>query len=85
MPGANTRDPTHDKVVRRRPDRQGRSGLQGFRKAAPALSLKMTTKKKKKKDDLCLSDICYIRLLPNFCDTGRRPSLISLQRINLEL
>ena len=31
------------------------------------------------KDDLCLSDACYIRLLPNFCDTGRRPSLISLQ------
>ena len=31
------------------------------------------------KDDLCLSDACCIRLLPNFCDTGRRPSLISLQ------
>ena len=31
------------------------------------------------KDDLCLSDACYIRLLPNFCDTGRRPSSISLQ------
>ena len=41
MPGASTRDPTHDKVVRRRPDKQGRSGLQGFRKAAPALTLKM--------------------------------------------
>ena len=41
MPGASTRDPTHDKVVRRRPDKQGRSGLQGFRKAAPALSLNM--------------------------------------------
>ena len=40
-PGASTRDPTHDKVVRRRPDKQGRSGLQGFRKAAPALILKM--------------------------------------------
>ena len=41
VPGASTRDPTQDKVVRRRPDKQGRSGLQGFRKAAPALTLKM--------------------------------------------
>ena len=41
MPGASTRDPTHDKVMRRRPDKQGRSGLQGFRKAALALTLKM--------------------------------------------
>ena len=31
------------------------------------------------KDDLCLYVACYIRLLPNFCDMGRRPSLISLQ------
>ena len=38
--GASTWDPTHDKVVRR-PDKQGRSGLQGFQKAAPALTLKM--------------------------------------------
>ena len=30
----------HDKVVKR-PDKQGRSGLQGFWKAAPALTLKM--------------------------------------------
>ena len=41
MPGASTQDPTHDKVMRRRPDKQGRSGLQGFWKAAPALTLKM--------------------------------------------
>ena len=41
MPGASSQDPTHDKVMRRRPDKQGRSGLQGFRKAAPALTLKM--------------------------------------------
>ena len=34
-------DPTHDKVMRRRPDKQGRSGPQGFRKAALALTLKM--------------------------------------------
>ena len=36
VPGASTRDPTHDKVMRRTPDKQGKSGLQGFRKAAPA-------------------------------------------------
>ena len=30
LPGASTRDPTHDKVVRIRPDKQGKSGLQGF-------------------------------------------------------
>ena len=41
MPWASTRDPTHDKVVRRRPDKQGRSGLQGIWKAAPVLTLKL--------------------------------------------
>ena len=41
VPGASTRDPIHDKVMRRRHDKQGRSGLQGFRKAALALTLKM--------------------------------------------
>ena len=41
VPGTSTRDPIHDKVMRRRPDKQGRSGLQGFQKAAPALTLKM--------------------------------------------
>ena len=41
LPGASTQDPTHDKVMRRRPDKQGGSGLQGFRKAAPVLTLKM--------------------------------------------
>ena len=45
-------------------------------KLPPALTLKM----------ICLSDACFSRLLPNFCDTGRRPSRISFQiRINLEL
>ena len=60
LPGASTRDPIHDKVIRRRPDKRSRSGPQGFRKAAPALTLK---------DGLCLSDACYIRLLPNFCES----------------
>ena len=41
VPGASTWDPTHDKVVRRRPDKQGRSGPQGFQKAALACTLKM--------------------------------------------
>ena len=41
LQGASTWDPTHDKVMRRRPERQGRSGPQGFRKAALALTLKM--------------------------------------------
>ena len=30
LPGASTGDPTHDKVMRRRPDRQGGSGLKGL-------------------------------------------------------
>ena len=38
---ASTWDPTHDKVMRRRPDKQGRSRLQGFQKAAPVLTLRM--------------------------------------------
>ena len=77
MPGASSRDPTHDKVMRRKPDRQGGSGFQGFWKAAPGAQLK---------DDIYHSDASFNRLLPNFCDTGRRPSLISFQiRINLEL
>ena len=41
MLGASTGDPTHDKVMKRRPDKQGRSRLQEFRKAALALTLKM--------------------------------------------
>ena len=41
MPGASTRDPTHDKVMRRRPDQARQIRTSGFRKAAPALTLKM--------------------------------------------
>ena len=60
---ASSRDHTHNKVMRRKPDRQGRSGFQGFRKAAPSAHLK---------DDICLSNACLNGLLPNFCDTGRK-------------
>ena len=38
--GANTGDPTHDKVMRRRPDRQGGSGLEGLPGPARASTLK---------------------------------------------
>ena len=31
---------THDKVMRRRPDKQGRSGLQGFQKAGLMFTFK---------------------------------------------
>ena len=60
---ASSRDPTHDEVTRRKPDRQGRSGFQGFQKAAPGSHLK---------DDVCLSDACLNGLLPNFSDTDRK-------------
>jgi len=30
LPGSSTGDPTHDKVMQRRPDRQGGSGLKGL-------------------------------------------------------
>ena len=40
MPGASTGDPTHDKVMRRRPDRQGGSGLEGLPGPARASTLK---------------------------------------------
>ena len=40
LPGASTGDPTHDKVMRKRPDRQGRSGLKGLPGPARASTLK---------------------------------------------
>ena len=48
----------------------GQIRTSGISKSCPGAHLK---------DDLCLSDACYIRLLPNFCDAGRRPSPISFQ------
>ena len=81
LPGASTRDPTHDKVMREKTwwARWIRfSGIpKSFPKAAPGAHLK---------DDICFSDACFNRLLPNFCKIGRRPCQISFQvRINLEL
>ena len=75
---ANSRNPTHDKVTRRKPDRQGRSGFQGFRKAAPDSHLK---------DDICLSDAFLNGDYSLISLTqAERPSPISFQiRINLEL
>ena len=40
MPGASTGDPTHDKVMCRRSDRQGGSGLKGLPGPAQALTSK---------------------------------------------
>ena len=40
LPGASPGDPTHDKVIWRRPDRQGRSGLEGLPRPARASTLK---------------------------------------------
>ena len=40
LPGASMGDPTHDKVTRRRPDRQGGSGLEGLPGLARASTLK---------------------------------------------
>ena len=40
LPGASTGDPTHDKVMWKRPDRQGWWGLEGLRWPARASTLK---------------------------------------------
>ena len=41
---ASSGDPIHDKVMGRKPDGQGGSGFQGFRKAVPKLSPVLTLK-----------------------------------------
>ena len=40
LPGASTGDPTHDKVMWRRPDMQGGSGLEGLPGPARTSTLK---------------------------------------------
>ena len=39
--GASSREPTHEKVMRRKPDRQGGSVFRDSEKLPPALTLKM--------------------------------------------
>ena len=74
---ASSRDPTHDKVTRRKPDRQGESGKVDFEKLPPVLTLKMISV------SLMLASIDYS--LISVTQAGR-PSPISSQiRINLEL
>ena len=41
---ASSRYPTHDKVMGKKPDGQGGSGFQGFRKAVPKLPPVLTLK-----------------------------------------
>ena len=50
LPGASTGDPTHDKVMRRRPDRQGGSGLEGLPGPARAST--------PKPESVCLTILC---------------------------
>ena len=74
---ASSRDPTHDKVMRRKPDRQGRSGFQDFEKLPPVLTLKMIS--------VFLMPASMDYSLISLTQAGR-PSPISSQiRINLEL
>ena len=74
---ASSQDPTHDKVTRRKPDRQGGSGKVDFEKLPPVLTLKMISV------SLMLPSIDYS--LISVTQAGR-PSPISSQIIiNLEL
>ena len=41
MPGAGTRDPTHDKVMRRKPEGKADQVFRDFEKLPPALTLNM--------------------------------------------
>ena len=50
LPGASTGDPTHDKVMWKRPDKQGRSGLKGPPRPAQASN--------PKPESVCLTILC---------------------------
>ena len=65
MPGASMGDPSHDKAMRRRSDRQGRSGLEGLHGPAQASTPK----------PICLSTVYYIVLFTNSSDINRGLSL----------
>ena len=75
---ASSRDPTHDKVTRRKPDRKGQIRFSGILKSCPpALTLKMIS--------VFLMPASMDYSLISLTQAGR-PSPISSQiRINLEL
>ena len=50
LPGASTEDPTHDKVMWKRPDEQGGSGLEGPPGPAQAST--------PKPESICLTILC---------------------------
>ena len=60
MPGASTGDPIHDKVMRRRPDEQGGSGLEGLPGPARASTPNQN-----------LSTVYYIMPFTNSSDINR--------------
>ena len=74
--GASMGDPTHDKVMQRRPDRQGRSGLEG----SPGTAWASTPKIR-----VCLS--YYFMTFTNSSDINRglSPHHLFLEKVNLEL
>ena len=71
LPGASTGDPTHDKVMWKRPDEQGRSGLEG-----PPGPARASTPKPE--SILCLSSTLLTLM-------GTIPDHLSLEKINLGL
>ena len=70
--GTSTGDPTHDKVMWKRPDRQGRSGLKGL--PWTCSSIYPETK-------VYLSTVYYIMPFTNSSDIN----ILSLKKINLGL
>ena len=76
LPGASTGVPTHDKVMRESPDRQGESGLED----PPWICLNVYPKTR-----ICL--FYYFTTLTNSSDINRglSPTTFSLKEINLEL
>ena len=69
-------DPTHDKIMRRRPDKQGGSGLEGLPGPARASTPNQN-----------LSTVYYIMSFTNSSDINRGaiPDHLSLEKINLGL
>ena len=78
MPGASTGDPIHDKVMRKRPDRQGGSGLKGLPGPARASTPEPTS--------VCLlfTILCLLPTLLTLTGAYPRPPF-SEKKINLGL